>query len=129
MPKQVITTDNAAPPMSSYSQGIRAGDFIFVTGCAPFEVGTGKLRGETIDEQTEIVIDNLEGILRAAGASLADVVKSTVFLLDPTEFPQFNEVYERRFPQPYPARSTIGADLRTTKGMRVEMDCTAYTGL
>jgi 2-iminobutanoate/2-iminopropanoate deaminase len=128
MPKQVIRTDEAGQPLGAYSQGIRAGDFVFVTGCGPIEAGTGKVKGETVEEQTDVVIDNLEEILRAAGATLADVVKSTVHLLDPKEFQRFNEVYARRFPEPRPARTTVGSDLGAVAGMRVEIDCIAYTG-
>lgn len=128
MPKQVIATDEAGPPLGAYSQGIRAGDLVFVTGCGPIEPGTGKVKGETIEEQTAVVIDNLEQILRAAGATLADVVKSTVHLLDPAEFPRFNGVYAERFPEPRPARTTVGSNLGAVPGMRVEIDCIAYTG-
>ena len=86
------------------------------------------MQGDTIEEQTAKVIDNLEAILGGAGASLADVVKSTVHLLDPTEFPRFNGVYAERFPEPRPARTTVGSDLRQLPGMRVEIDCIAYVG-
>jgi len=128
MPKQVIRTDEAGPPLGAYSQGIRAGDFIFVTGCGPIAPETGKLKGETIEEQTEVVIDNLEKILSAAGASLADVVKATVHLADPSEFARYNDVYARRFPEPRPARTTVGSDLSAVPGMRLEIDVTAYVG-
>ncbi len=128
MPKQVISTNAAGPPLGAYSQGMRAGDFIFVTGCGPISPETGTLAGETIEEQTNLVIDNLDEILRAAGATLADVVKATVHLLDPKEFPRFNEVYGQRFPEPRPVRTTVGSDLGAVDGMRVEIDVTAYVG-
>jgi 2-iminobutanoate/2-iminopropanoate deaminase len=128
MPKQVIQTDKAAPPLGAYSQGIRAGDFVYVTGCGPIEPGTGQVKGETIEEQTALAIDNIEAILKAAGATLADVVKGTVHLLDETEFPRFNNVYSERFPQPWPVRTTVGSGMRQVPGMRVEIDVVAYTG-
>jgi len=128
LPKQVIQTDKAGPPLGAYSQGFRAGDFVFVTGCGPIAPETGKLYGETIEEQTTVVIDNLESILEAAGASLADVVKATVHLADPAEFRRYNEVYAARFPEPRPARTTVGSDLGAVPGMRVEIDVTAYVG-
>ena len=128
MPKHVIQTDKAGPPLGAYSQGIRAGDFIFVTGCGPIDPNTAKVTGATVEEQTEVVINNLEAILKAGGATLADVVKATVHLLDETEFPRFNEVYARRFPEPRPARTTVGSGLRQVPGMRVEIDLIAYTG-
>jgi reactive intermediate/imine deaminase len=127
MPKQVIRVEDAAPPLGAYSQGFRAGDFVFVTGCGPIDP-QGVVRGESVEEQTSQVIDNLEAILGAAGATLADVVKTSVHLLDPTEFQRFNGVYAERFPEPRPARTTVGSDLRQLPGMRVEIDCIAYVG-
>jgi 2-iminobutanoate/2-iminopropanoate deaminase len=128
MPKQVIQTDKAAPPLGAYSQGIRAGDFVYVTGCGPIEPGTGQVKGDGIEEQTALAIDNIEAILEAAGATLADVVKATVHLLDETEFPRFNSVYSERFPQPWPVRTTVGSGMRQVPGMRVEIDVVAYVG-
>ncbi len=128
MPKQLITTDKAGPPLGAYSQGYRAGDFVFVTGCGPIDPQTASVRGDTIEEQTDLVIDNIEAILEAGGATLADVVKATVHLADETEFPRFNEVYARRFPEPRPARTTVGSGMRQVPGMRVEIDVIAYVG-
>jgi len=128
MAKQVIWTEEAGPPLGAYSQGIRAGDFIFVTGCGPIEAGTGSVKGETIEEQTNVVLDNLEEILRAGGATFADVVKATVHLADPGEFARFNEVYAARLPEPRPVRTTVGSDLGAVPSMRVEIDVTAYVG-
>ena len=127
MPKYVIASPEAGPPLGAYSQGWRAGDFIFVTGCGP--IGTdGTVKGETVAEQTAVVIDNLEAILVAGGATLGDVVKATCHLLDTSTFAEFNEVYASRFREPRPARTTVGSDLRQVPGMRVEIDVTAYVG-
>ncbi|MGH2822526.1 MAG: Rid family hydrolase, partial [Thermoleophilaceae bacterium] len=71
MPKEIISTSQAGPPLGAYSQGVRAGHFIYVTGCGPIAPDSGTLSGETIEEQTELVIDNLEAIVHAAGATLA----------------------------------------------------------
>jgi 2-iminobutanoate/2-iminopropanoate deaminase len=128
MPKQVIQTDKAGPPLGAYSQGIRAGDFVFVTGCGPIDPVTAQVKGETIEEQTEVVIANIEAILEAGGATLHDVVQATVHLLDETEFPRFNAVYARRFPEPRPVRTTVGSGLRQVPGIRVEINVTAYVG-
>jgi 2-iminobutanoate/2-iminopropanoate deaminase len=128
MPRQVIQTDKAGPPLGAYSQGIRAGDFVFVTGCGPIDPVTAQVKGETIEEQTEVVISNIEAILEAGGATLADVVQATVHLLDETEFPRFNAVYARRFPEPRPVRTTVGSGLRQVPGIRVEINVTAYVG-
>jgi 2-iminobutanoate/2-iminopropanoate deaminase len=124
VPKHVIRTDAAGPPLGAYSQGIRAGDFIFVSGCGPIDPATGVLRGRTVEEQTNVVLDNIT----AGGASLADVVKATVHLADETQFPTFNDVYSRRMPEPRPARTTVGSGLRQVPGLQVEIDVTAYVG-
>ena len=128
MAKQEIRSNNSAPPMGAYSQGIRAGDFVYITGTAPTNPETGTITATTVAGQTEQVIRNLEAVLAGAGASLADVVKSTVHLLDTATFAEFNEVYERMFPAPYPVRTTVGSDMRQVPGMLVEIDCVAYTG-
>jgi len=127
MPKHVIRSDRGAPPVGAYSQGWRAGDFIFVTGTGP--IGPeGQIRGDTIEEQTHQTIDNIEAILQAGGASLADVVKVNVYLGDAGSFPRFNAAYKERFAEPYPVRTTVGSDLRHFPGMQVEIDCIAYVG-
>jgi 2-iminobutanoate/2-iminopropanoate deaminase len=126
MPKRVLRTD-ATTPLGAYSQGWIAGDLIFVTGCGPIGPD-GTLKGTTVAEQTDVTIDNLEAILRAGGASLADVVKSTVHLLDTSMFREYDEVYAKRFAEPRPARTTVGSDLRQVPGMLIEMDVIAYIG-
>ena len=129
MTKYVIQAKDAAPPRGAYSQGWRAGDLIFVTGTGPIDPKTGQLAGDTIEAQTELVIDNIESVLRADGASLGDVVKVTVHLSDTGLFARYNTVYARRFPQPYPVRTTVGSDLRQLPGMLIEIDCIAYLPL
>src|SRR5216110_1454853 len=99
MPKYVIQSKQGAPPQGAYSQGWRAGDFIFVTGTGPVDPKTGKLAGESIEEQTEQVISNMESVLAADHASLADVIKVTVHLSDTALFARYNAVYARRFSQ------------------------------
>ena len=126
MAKYVIQSKRGAPPMGAYSQGWRAGDFIFVTGSGPIDPVTGKLVGDTIEEQTEQNITNLEAILEADGATLADVVKVSTHLHDPSLFPRYNAVYARRFAKPYPVRTTVGSNLGAMPGMLIEIDCIAY---
>ena len=126
MSKYVIQTDRGAAPQGAYSQGWRAGDFIFVTGTGPVDAATGKLAGDSIEDQTEQVISNMESVLAADGATLADVVKVTVHLLDTALFARYNAVYARRFKAPYPVRTTVGSDLRQLPGMLIEADCIAY---
>jgi 2-iminobutanoate/2-iminopropanoate deaminase len=126
MAKYVIQSKRGAPPQGAYSQGWRAGDFIFVTGTGPVDPATGKLVGDSIEEQTEQTIENLVSILEADGASLADVVKVTAHLSDTSLFARYNAVYARRFSEPYPVRTTVGSDLGHATGMLVELDCIAY---
>jgi 2-iminobutanoate/2-iminopropanoate deaminase len=126
MAKYVIQSKRGAPPQGAYSQGWRAGDFIFVTGTGPIDPVTGKLAGDTIERQTEQTIDNMLSILEADGASLADVVKVTAHLSDTGLFARYNEVYARRFSKPYPVRTTVGSHLGHAPGMLVELDCIAY---
>ncbi len=126
MVKYAIQSKRGAPPQGAYSQGWRAGDFIFVTGTGPIDPVSGKLAGDTIEQQTEQTIDNIVAILEADGASLGDVVKVTVHLSDTGLFARYNAVYARRFAKPYPVRTTVGSDLGHAPGMLIEVDCTAY---
>lgn len=126
MAKYEIQSKRGAPPRGAYSQGWRAGNFIFVTGTGPSDPVSGELVGGTIERQTEQTIDNMLAVLRADGASSGDVVKVTVHLSDLKLFARYNEVYARRFSKPYPVRTTVGSDLRHTPRMLIEMDCVAY---
>ena len=126
MGKHVIQTTKGAPPQGAYSQGWRAGDFVFVTGTGPVDPVTGKLVGDDIERQAEQTIDNIVSILDAEGATLNDVVKVTVHLSDTSLFARYNAVYAKRFAKPYPVRTTVGSDLGHSPGMLIEIDCIAY---
>lgn len=125
MSKQQFTTDKAPRPAGPYSQALRAGDFIFVAGQGPNDPATSKPIKGGVEEQTERVLENLKAILEAAGATMGDVVKSTVHLSDMSLFSRFNEVYARYFPDPKPVRTTVGSQL---VGIDVEIDVIAYVG-
>jgi 2-iminobutanoate/2-iminopropanoate deaminase len=127
MAKYEIQSKRGAPPRGAYSQGWRAGDFIFVTGTGPIDPASGELVGDTIEQQTEQTIDNISAILEADGALLRDVVKVTVHLSDTSLFARYNAVYARRFSKPYPVRTTVGSDLGHAPGMLIEIDCIAYS--
>jgi len=127
MSKRVLRAEGAARPLGAYSQGWRAGDFVFVTGTGAIGPD-GKVAGESIEEQTEKTIANIEMVLKAGGATLADVVKVSVHLIDTNLFQRYNDVYKRRFNEPYPARTTVGSDLHQVPGMLIEIDCIAYVG-
>jgi 2-iminobutanoate/2-iminopropanoate deaminase len=109
-------------PAGAYSPGIVAeGRLVFVSGQGPFRDGV--ITGSTIAEQTALALENLMAVLREAGAGPADVVRCGVFLADITDFAAMNEVYASHFPEPLPARTTVGASLPA--GMLVEIDCVA----
>lgn len=123
MKKQVTTQDAFAPP-ASLSQAIRVGGLLFTSGCGPQDL-RGNIQGDNVKEQALATIDNLEKILNAASATLADVCKVTVHLADlHRDFSDFEEAYKSRFSQPYPARTTVGSNLL---GFLVEIDVVART--
>lgn len=119
--KKQIVTKNAPSPAGPYSQAIVAGGFVFVAGQRPQDPVTGEI-GETIQEQTRQVIKNLEAVLTAVGSSLEKVVRSTVYLSDIKNFAPMNEVYKEMIPEPFPARTTFGAQLRN---ILIEIDVIA----
>ena len=125
MAKQLIMPDNGPRPGGAYSPGLRVGDFIFVAGQVPIDPATGQVAGDTIEEQTARVLENIKAILEAGGATMADVVKATVHLSDLSLFPRYNAVYAGYFPDPKPVRTTVGSQLLD---VLVEIDVIAYVG-
>lgn len=107
MAKEVVVTERAPQAIGPYSQGIRAGGFIFFSGQIPLDPATGKIKGSDITEQTEQVMENIAALLEATGLGFQDVVKTTIFLTDLGGFAAVNEVYGRRFSDNPPARSTV----------------------
>lgn len=107
MAKEVVVTERAPQAIGPYSQGIRAGGFIFFSGQIPLDPATGKIKGSDITEQTEQVMENIAALLEATGLGFQDVVKTTIFLMDLGGFAAVNEVYGRRFSDNPPARSTV----------------------
>jgi 2-iminobutanoate/2-iminopropanoate deaminase len=122
--KQIITTQGAPAAIGPYSQAVVSNGFAFLSGQIPLDPATGNLIEGGIEEQTARVLDNLREVLTAAGSSLADVVKTTVYLKDMGEFAAMNAVYARYFPENAPARATVEA-ARLPKDVRVEIDCIA----
>ena len=125
MPKQQIRTTSGASPVGAYSQGLRVGDFIFVSGQGPLDPATGKIVGETVEEQTARVLENIKAILESGGASMANVVKVSAHLSDLAFFERYNKVYATYFSDPKPTRTTVGSQLM---GILVEIDAIAYVG-
>lgn len=105
--KQAIATKNAPAAIGPYSQAIQAGSFVFLSGQLGINPESGEFVSETIIGQTEQAFKNIEAVLAEAGLSLDNVVKTTVFLSDISDFSAMNEVYARRFNEPYPARSAF----------------------
>jgi 2-iminobutanoate/2-iminopropanoate deaminase len=125
MPKVVIVSDKAPAPVAAYSQAIRAGDFLFLSGQIPLDPETNQLVSGGIESETRRVLDNLAAVLEAGGATFADVVKMTVYLADMQDFAAFNAVYMSYFPEQPPARATV-AVLGLPRGVRVEIDAIAH---
>jgi 2-iminobutanoate/2-iminopropanoate deaminase len=122
--KEIITTENAPGAIGPYSQAIKAGGMVFCSGQIPTDPATGQFVSDSVSEQTEQVLKNLSEVLSAAGVSLNDVVKTTVFLADMNDFAEMNEVYGRFFNENKPARATVEA-ARLPRDARVEIECIA----
>jgi 2-iminobutanoate/2-iminopropanoate deaminase len=122
--KEVIATDRGPKAIGPYSQAIRANGFVFVSGQIALDPRTQELVPGDIVAQTERVLENLKGILEAAGSTLDKVARTTVFLADMNEFKAMNDVYAKYFPAHPPARSTVQA-VRLPRDVRVEIDAIA----
>lgn len=127
MSKKEIRTKGAPEAIGPYSQGVRAGRHLFLSGQIPIEPSTGSVSSGGIDAQTRQVLRNLQAVLEAEGASLKDVVKTTVYLTDLSAFAAMNSVYGEFFTAPYPARATVGVSA-LPKGVGVEIDAIAVIG-
>jgi 2-iminobutanoate/2-iminopropanoate deaminase len=118
--RQPIQTEKAAKPKAPYSQGIlAAGRYVFISGQGPVDPETGNFVGNTFEEQAIRTFENLKTIAEAAGATLKDFVKVNAYLNDMGNFAKFNEIYQRYFSEPYPARTTVHSAML---GMMIEVD-------
>ena len=124
---QPISTPSAPAALGPYSQAIRAGQFLFVSGQVPIDPATGNLVTGTIADQARRALENVGEILKAGGSSFSQVVRTTVYLADLADFPAMNEVYATFFTAPQPARSTIQA-AKLPKDARIEIDVIAFLG-
>jgi len=122
--RAVISTNDAPKAIGPYSQAIKANGFIFLSGQIPLDPATQQLLTGDAAQQTERILKNLAGVLQAAGSSLAQVVKTTVFLKNMSDFAAMNEVYGRYFTDAPPARSTVEV-ARLPKDVLVEIDVIA----
>jgi 2-iminobutanoate/2-iminopropanoate deaminase len=122
--KKIVLSQNAPKPLGPYNQAIQAGNFLFVSGQLAIDLKEGKIVAKDITLQTRQVMENIKGILEAAGYSLKDVVQSTVYLSSMALFKGFNSEYAKYFDGEFPARATIGIELKPNA--LVEISVVAY---
>ena len=102
-----IHSDKAAKPVAAYTQAVRAGELVFVSGCIPLNPETGELVADTIENATAQSLSNIKNVLSSAGLDLEDIVKVSVFMIDSKDYADMNNKYAEVMPQPYPAREAI----------------------
>lgn len=122
MAREIIHSDQAPKAIGPYSQAVRVGNTVWLSGQIPLDPDTMQLVSGDIDAEIRRVLDNLGAVARAAGGSLADVVKLNVFLTDMSQFARVNEIMASYFQEPYPARAAVGV-ASLPRGVRVEMEC------
>jgi len=122
MPRQIISSPNAPQAIGPYSQAVRAGDTVYLSGQIALDPATGELVGGSFEDQARRVFENLKAVAAAAGASLDSAVRVTIYLVDLGRFPAVNAIMSEYFMEPYPARVTIGV-AALPKGAQVEVDC------
>ena len=122
--KSAVTSDRAPTAIGPYSPAVRAGQLLFVSGQIPLDPATGQMVAGDVAAQTRRVLENVGALLDAAGRSFADVVRTTIFLVDMNDFAAVNEVYGQYFTEPFPARATVQV-ARLPKDARVEIDVMA----
>lgn len=122
--KEPVATASAPAAIGPYSQAVKTDGLLFTSGQLPLDPATGELVSDDVSAQTEQAISNVEAVLAADGLTLADVVKSTVYLTSMGDFAAMNEVYGSRFPAPFPARSAVEVG-PLAKGAKVEIEVVA----
>ncbi len=120
-----ITTKNAPGAIGPYSQGVKAGNFVFVSGQLPIDHLTGEFAGDEVVSQTKQSLENVKAILNEVGYEMSDVVKTTVFLSNINDFVKMNEVYSNYFNEPFPARAAFQV-ARLPKDALVEIEVVAH---
>ena len=124
MNRTAIATDGAPAAIGPYSQGVRAGDLVFLSGQIPLDPATGELVAGDITAQTQRVMENLRAVLAASGCTFGDVVRTTIYLVDLAHFARVNQAYGRYVSTPFPARATVQVSA-LPKGAQVEIDAVA----
>jgi len=127
MPKEIISTKEAPAAIGPYSQAVKVGDLVFVSGQIPLDPATGEMVEGDIEAQTKRVMENLRAVLQAAGAGFEHVVRSTIYLTDLGDFAKVNAIYGSYFPSEPPARATVQV-AALPRGSKVEIDVVAHLG-
>ena len=125
--RQAIASPGSAPPIGPYSPALRVGGFLFLSGQIPLDPATGQIVEGDIRVQATRVLENMGELLKAGGATFANVARTTIFLSDMNDFAAVNEVYAKYFSQPYPARATVQV-ARLPRDVKVEIDAIAVLG-
>jgi 2-iminobutanoate/2-iminopropanoate deaminase len=125
MTKQIISTSKAPKAIGPYSQAVRVGSLLFISGQIPIDPATGEVLLGDIQSQTKRVLENIKGVMEAAGSSLNSVVKTTIYLKDLGHFNSVNDVYEKYFVEVPPARATVEV-AELPKGVGIEIEAVAY---
>lgn len=119
--KQIIATDNAPAAIGTYSQAVRAGNTVYISGQIPLDPATMEVCSQDFSAQATQVFENLKAVAEASGGSLQDVVKVSLFLTDLSNFPTVNEIMSQYFNEPYPARAAVGVK-ELPKAVQVEAE-------
>jgi len=127
MPRQIIQTPHAPAAIGTYSQAVRVGDTVYISGQLPLDPATGEPVAGDIDAEIHRVFENLKAIAQAAGSSLANAAKFSVFLTDLQHSAKVNEIMAQYVPQPYPSRAAVGV-ASLPRGALVEIDAILYAG-
>ena len=127
MSRTIIQTDKAPQAIGTYSQAVRAGDTVYLSGQIPLDPATKELVSGDIEAEIRRVFENLRSVAEAAGGSLAQAVKVNLYLTDLGHFAKVNEIMAQYFPQPYPARAAVGV-AQLPRGARVEAECVLHLG-
>ena len=125
MTRQIISTPDAPQAIGTYSQAVRVGPTVYISGQIPLDPATGTLVSGDIELEIRRVFDNLSAIAKAAGGSLQHAVRVTVYLTDLANFAKVNEIMAQYIPQPWPARAALGV-AQLPRGARVEVDCVLH---
>ena len=123
---QHLHTDDAAKPVASYSQAVKAGELIFVSGCIPINPATGNLVESNIEEATKQCLENVKQILKGVGLHLGDIVKASIFMINTEDYSGMDFTYSQIVPQPYPAIEAVFVTA-VPKNARVEISVIAKT--